>query len=73
MGFTMESQELKELSFFIFYEKIKCKDFHQKKKKKCKIPHFCTLFPKFGQKLIFHKNWLVCFSTSINPYLHAKK
>ena len=22
------------------------------KKKKCKIPYFCTLFPKFGQKLV---------------------
>ena len=46
MEFVMESQELKELSFCIFFRKDKLQNFQQN----AKYPILGTLLPKFGEK-----------------------
>ena len=49
MGFAMEIQELKELSFCIVYTKIKCQNFHTKNINKSKMPYFCTHCQNLGK------------------------
>ena len=49
IGFAMEIQELKELSFCIVYTKIKCQNFHKKKINKSKMPYFCTHCQNLGK------------------------
>ena len=49
MGFAMEIQELKELSFCIVYTKIKSQNFHTKNINKSKMPYFCTHCQNLGK------------------------
>ena len=78
MGFAMESQELKELSFCIVYRKIKCQHFQKKNNnnnnnnnKKMQNTIFLQPLPELGQKLIFHKNWTLLFMQKIRKKQRA--
>ena len=69
MEFRMESQELKEPSFAIVFRKNKSQYFQNK----VKCSFFWLFLPKFRQKWIFQRNWVLSHFIFYSPLTSCKK